>query len=150
MYSFPKAPKRWLPRARPRWLARPYWLISSSVMAAAPTAPINHFARGTGADSRNGAASRRLLYVIHADARRSQISGTAPAPVSPDPGADAGAELHHPAGDLRRPDGNSAVDGRAGGVGGGGDRIRSLSRWRRRPRGAHDQGPVEIRRGTRQ
>src|SRR3979409_481454 len=117
MYSFPRALKRWFPRARPQWLGRPYWLISSGVPAAAPSAPINHFGRGTGADSRNGAASRRLLYVIHADARRPQISGAAPAPVSPDPGADAGAELHHAAGDLRRADGNSPVHRRADGAG---------------------------------
>ena len=43
----PEAPKRWFPRARPRWPGKPYWLISSLVTAAAPTAPINHFGGGT-------------------------------------------------------------------------------------------------------
>src|SRR6266481_1496820 len=43
-----------------------------------------------------------------------------------------------------------AVDGRADGIGGGGNRVRSRTRRHRRPCRAHDQGPVEIRRGARQ
>ena len=48
------------------------------------------------------------------------------------------------------PDRDPAVHRRADGTGGGGDRVRRRARRHRRPRRAHDQGPVEIRRRTRQ
>ena len=85
-----------------------------------------------------------------AHARRSQIPGNAPPPVSPDPGADAGAQRHHAAGDLRRPDGDPAVDRRANGAGGRSDRVCRRARRYRRPCRPHDQGPVEVRRRARQ
>jgi hypothetical protein len=94
------------PKARPRLPARPFWPISGLATAAdLPRRTIRTISAGRPADRRNGGAGRRLLYI---EAMQMPVdpksSGNAPPPVSPDPGADAGAQRHHAAGDLRRAD----------------------------------------------
>ena len=108
--------------------------------------PAAAMADGRGACYMSMASQRQAAY----DALRSPGPRVAPPPVSPDPGADAVAQRHHAVGDLRRTDRDPAVHRRADGVGGRGDRVRRLPRRHRRPRRAHDQGAIEIRRRARQ
>ena len=66
------------------------------------------------------------------------------------PGAHAAAEPDHAARALRRPDRRPPRDRGQARMGGGGDRVRRHARRHRRPRRAHAQGHVALRRRARQ
>src|ERR1700731_3878275 len=106
---------------------------------AEPTAPINHLWSRIGQLAATMAEQSGVCYMYaRHDADRSQIPRNAPPPVSPDSGADAGAQLHYLARNLRGIDGDPPVDRGTDGTGGGGDRVRSRARWSGRPGRTHD------------
>src|SRR3984893_18700247 len=59
-----RAPNRWFPKARPRWPAKPCWLISGSATADAPFAPINHPGAGSGSATAAMAEQAGVCYMI--------------------------------------------------------------------------------------
>ena len=74
----------------------------------------------------------------------------AAAPLPGHPGAHAAAEPDHAARALRGPDRRSPRHRGQARMGGGGDRVRRHARRHRRPRRAHAQGHVALRRRARQ
>ena len=98
------------------------------------------------------AAARMNRYIVRDGliALRTASPRRAAAPLPGHPGAHAAAEPDHAARALRGPDRRSPRHRGQARMGGGGDRVRRHARRHRRPRRAHAQGHVALRRRARQ